>query len=229
MDLIKLIDDTLNSIKKYGISREDYKKLREELPLIDIIDERKLTSFKSNNFVDDISKELLKLRKQLLRDKEIDAVKDIEKYLSAISRVRNTYKDVFTTDKDDIKDIYTLVDYKKTNLKDIPFNILVENHLEELTSDIDIQRDLKEILSYTDDEKVTFTTLGDLLDFYSRIKIYNETNIDNDRTKLTNALLEIEIKFPLCEASKELLINILKPSSYHIVRTMKKLIETIGD
>ena len=221
IDIITFIEKNIKNIEKFGIARDDYNKLREYISELDI-NPNMLTKFKSNNFVSEIIKTLrsrLEIEKTIKLDDNVRDIVDIFKQFKKLKTIIN--------DLDDFKQIdpvFALKDYKKVDIIKLPFNELVNDHLELLTADIDIQYRLREIQDYTEDEKIEFETLNDLFELYKYLKDDELPGIENS---IINALTSEKINFSINEYLKQILKDVDKPSFYPTLKTIEKIINTL--
>jgi len=221
INIITFIEKNIKNIEKFGIARDDYIKLREHISELDI-NPNMFTKFKSNNFVDEVIKTLrsrIEVEKTLKMD---DAIKDIVDIFKQFKKLKTIIIDL--DDFKDIDPVFTLKNYKKVDIIKLPFNELVSDHLELLTTDIDIQYRLKEIQDYTEDEKIKFETLNDLFKLYKYLKDDELPTIENS---IINALTSEDLNFSINDYLKQILKDVDKPSFYPTLKTIEKIINTL--
>jgi len=221
INIITFIEKNIKNIEKFGIARDDYIKLREHISELDI-NPNMFTKFKSNNFVDEVIKTLrsrIEVEKTLKMD---DAIKDIVDIFKQFKKLKTIIIDL--DDFKDIDPVFTLKNYKKVDILKLPFNELVSDHLELLTTDIDIQYRLKEIQDYTEDEKIKFETLNDLFKLYKYLKDDELPTIENS---IINALTSEDLNFSINDYLKQILKDVDKPSFYPTLKTIEKIINTL--
>jgi hypothetical protein len=228
IDMLKYSKNKRSEIIRTGVSRDDIKELLNNGFLVSL-DPNLFTKFKTSNHVNDVIKEIdsqiARIENEVKKDKlnmVIELLNNLDFALKSIDGLRT-----IAFDESDYKTYND--DYILENILDYDFKVVLDSHIELLTTDIVVQSRLKNILDYTDDEIPVFYTLRELIDLNNTVVNYTQP-LKELKGVLINELSKPVPNFPIDPERDKVVefITILnKPKTFEVLKTIENVFNTI--